>query len=428
MLIVPSYIGMWLLQFLCIVFSIVLYQAFFRKKIIWKNIQTVLYGILCGIAIMICMSFPVAINRDYLLDFRFIPLMIGFIFGGYRVGFLLSLLIIAYRFVIGGTGFYIGGLGIVALFLIAFHYILPRSEKWNSYWKNNYPYILFALSLLFLAVGTQFLDGHTFTKNETIMWLWFSMISFLTLWIVLYLQKVFTGMEEMTEKVIQLENNHTTNHLLQFIFQQFLSPLKSVQESLQTVQEEPLTSRQVDFFKQMEMKINQADQLLTDYLEFMDKNQTSKMKGNFTKELEDIVNVMKVYAKKCQVELVYTSTVTEDVCIRGDQAQLRIAILNIIKNAIEACESNGKVNICLHEMLKEVYIVIEDNGSGIPANILRRLGQPLPSEKVNGTGLGLVSTYKIAESVGGRVEVQTMPNKGTIFSLYFPKWAVCKTF
>lgn len=428
MLIVPSYIGMWLLQFLCIVFSIVLYQAFFRKKIIWKNIQTVLYGILCGIAIMICMSFPVAINRDYLLDFRFIPLMIGFIFGGYRVGFLLSLLIIAYRFVIGGTGFYIGGLGIVALFLIAFHYILPRSEKWNSYWKNNYPYILFALSLLFLAVGTQFLDGHTFTKNETIMWLWFSMISFLTLWIVLYLQKVFTDMEEMTEKVIQLENNHTTNHLLQFIFQQFLSPLKSVQESLQTVQEEPLTSRQVDFFKQMEMKINQADQLLTDYLEFMDKNQTSKMKGNFTKELEDIVNVMKVYAKKCQVELVYTSTVTEDVCIRGDQAQLRIAILNIIKNAIEACESNGKVNICLHEMLKEVYIVIEDNGSGIPANILRRLGQPLPSEKVNGTGLGLVSTYKIAESVGGRVEVQTMPNKGTIFSLYFPKWAVCKTF
>lgn len=103
---------------------------------------------------------------------------------------------------------------------------------------------------------------------------------------------------------------------------------------------------------------------------------------------------------------------------------VRFALINLIKNAIEACDPKGQVTICLHDMLKEIYIVIEDNGSGIPASLLPSLGKPLPTAKVNGTGLGLVSTYKIAEFMGGRVEVESSPEEGTTFSLYFPKLAI----
>lgn len=122
------------------------------------------------------------------------------------------------------------------------------------------------------------------------------------------------------------------------------------------------------------------------------------------------------------MQLLYTSTAEEDVTIKGDPGMLRFALLNIIKNGVEACSPNGCVNISLHEMLKDVYIVIEDNGNGIPKQVLSQIGKPLSSGKLNGTGLGLASTYKITESMGGGVEVESDLNKGTVFSLYFPKW------
>ncbi|WP_335501661.1 ATP-binding protein [Neobacillus drentensis] len=131
---------------------------------------------------------------------------------------------------------------------------------------------------------------------------------------------------------------------------------------------------------------------------------------------------MKSFAKIHQVELIYTSTANDDVTIKGDPGLLRFALINIIKNGVEASAPKGSVNISLHEMLTDVYIVIEDNGNGMPKKILSQLGKPLASRKLNGTGLGLASTYKITECMGGRVKVESDVNKGTIFSLYFPKW------
>lgn len=421
--IVPPYIGIWLLQFFCIIFPIILYQSFFRKKFLRDKIRSGIYGTLCGMAILICMAFPVSISKDYILDFRFIPLIIGFIYGGYRVGFFLSLLIIGYRFLLGGTGFYLGGLWMTSFFMVAFYYILPRSKKWNSMWSKLYPYLLLTVSLLFFALGTQFLDDYAFTKQEIELWVWFSFISYLTLWITLYLQDTMKDMEAMEEKVVQFEKNHTINQMVFFLSQQLNSPLQAAQDLIHSVQPEPLTAQQLSSLQQIEKELHQADYLLNHFFQFIEEKRTQKATGNFTRELEEIVNFMKMYAKMHQVELVYTSTAGKDVSVRGDQEMLRVAILNIIKNAIEACKPNGRVKVFLHEMLQEVYIVVEDNGKGIPSNVLNHLGQPLPSGKENGNGLGLASTYKIAESIGGRVEIKSMPDKGTTFNLYFPKWA-----
>jgi nitrogen-specific signal transduction histidine kinase len=49
------------------------------------------------------------------------------------------------------------------------------------------------------------------------------------------------------------------------------------------------------------------------------------------------------------------------------------------------------------------------------------LGQPLHSGKENGTGLGIAVAYKITESLGGKIEVESKKGVGTTFSLYFPK-------
>jgi two-component system sporulation sensor kinase B len=424
LLMIPPYIGLWLLQIFCILFPMVIYQSFFQKKVMKKTHQKVVLSLLCGVAIIICMTFPVSINDNYILDFRFIPLIIAFIYGGYRVGFLLSIILISYRFIIGGTGFYLGGLTMTAFYVVAFQFILPHSERWNQNWKKLYPYVLLTFSLIFFALGTQFLDDYSFTKNEVILWGWFSILNYITFWMIMYLQSTMKEIEDVSQKMIQFEKDHTLNHLLIFISQQLAAPLNNAKEMISLVKEEQISSRQSWSLRKIESELTQAEQSLEQYLSFLDDHSGKQGVWSFVKELDSIIELMKLYAEVHEVELGYSNTAEQDVSFRGDRTMVRFALINLIKNAIEACGSNGRVNICLHEMLKEIYIVIEDNGVGIPSNVMHKLGKPLPTAKENGTGLGLVSTYKIAESMGGRVEVESKPNEGTTFSLYFPKWAL----
>jgi two-component system, sporulation sensor kinase B len=377
---------------------------------------------LCGLSVIICMTFPVAVNKEALLDFRFIPLIIAFLYGGYRCGFIISIILIMYRLALGGTGFYLGGLWMTTFFLTIFYFALPRMKNWSENWRKNFPYLLLTFSLLFFALGTQFLDDFSFNASEIFLWLWFSLLNYITLWMVLFLQNSINEIEGMNEKVIQFEKSHTVNHLLMFISQQMLAPIKTSQSYLKLVGEETLTNRQAFNILQTKNELIQAERSLENYLTFMDTKLNEQKEMSFVKELKEVVELMKSYAEMHKVELIYTSTAQEDIFMKGEPSMLRFALLNIIKNGIEACSPKGQVTVCLHEMLKEVYIVIEDNGMGIPQHLLGQLGKPLTSGKVNGTGLGLASTFKIAKSMGGRVEVESSPNIGTIFSLYFPKW------
>jgi signal transduction histidine kinase len=77
--------------------------------------------------------------------------------------------------------------------------------------------------------------------------------------------------------------------------------------------------------------------------------------------------------------------------------------------------------VFLHELIDQFYILVEDNGPGLSQEVLSQLGKPLHSGKENGTGLGIAVAYKITESLGGKVEVESNKNTGTTFSLYFPK-------
>ena len=100
-----------------------------------------------------------------------------------------------------------------------------------------------------------------------------------------------------------------------------------------------------------------------------------------------------------------------------DLPKMRMALLNIIINAIEAMpDSNGE--LVLTSTLEEdgrVTISIKDNGSGIPKDDLSRLFEPYFTAKANGVGLGLATTHNIIKSHGGSIDVESEPGKGTNF-------------
>ncbi|MBL7856486.1 MAG: PAS domain S-box protein [Cyclobacteriaceae bacterium] len=106
--------------------------------------------------------------------------------------------------------------------------------------------------------------------------------------------------------------------------------------------------------------------------------------------------------------------------IMVDKAEIQMALLNIIINAIEAMIP-GKGILKIDAATKDTVltITIADNGKGIPASDLAKLFDPFFTGKTSGMGLGLTSTKNILNSHSAQVDVKSELNKGTIFSINF---------
>lgn len=421
MILNPTNLGIWLLQVICILFPMLLYQSFFRQKFGQKKIQKLILGVLCGISIFICMTFPLTFGSNFHLDFRFIPLIVCFFYGGYTTGLILIAIMMIYRFLLGGPGMYLEGIGISFFTLLIFAIILPRYGKWKQSKQIFFSYLCLTLSFLFFIIETQFIGGYAFTKHELLQWIIFCIFNYITFWMVLYLQTSLKEMEEMGTKVIQFEKNHAINHLLIYISQQIITPILSAKESMNNLKEDlSLTPGQTQYITQALNGLNQAETSLKDYMVIMDPQQNSQKSVELPQMIQETVQMIHPFATMHNVELQFLSTAENDICL-NDYTLLRFALLNIIKNGVEACTPGGRVDVFLHELIDQFYIIIEDNGPGLPAEVLSNLGKPLHSEKENGSGLGIAAAYRITESLGGKVEVESKKGIGTTFSLYFSK-------
>jgi signal transduction histidine kinase len=99
---------------------------------------------------------------------------------------------------------------------------------------------------------------------------------------------------------------------------------------------------------------------------------------------------------------------------------LRRAVLNIVQNAIEAMPQGGTLTLECVRTATEVHLRVRDSGTGIPAEQVARIFEPLYTTKPGGTGLGLYIVREILVAHGGRATVESVVGQGTTFTLTFP--------
>jgi len=109
--------------------------------------------------------------------------------------------------------------------------------------------------------------------------------------------------------------------------------------------------------------------------------------------------------------------------MRMDSNLLKQILLNIVMNSLQAMEQDGgKLLVDTFAPREgEICISIADTGPGIPEDALTKIFQPYYTTKKpgEGTGLGLFVTKTLVENMGGRIEVRSRRNKGTMFSVTF---------
>lgn len=104
----------------------------------------------------------------------------------------------------------------------------------------------------------------------------------------------------------------------------------------------------------------------------------------------------------------------------GDPTYVGEAIRNLIDNALEATDKDGRILVTARRQDQSWAVVtVEDTGKGMPASVRDKLFTPFFSTKDKGMGLGLLFVKRVMEAGGGRVEVDSEPGRGTSFRLFF---------
>jgi two-component system sensor histidine kinase HydH len=106
----------------------------------------------------------------------------------------------------------------------------------------------------------------------------------------------------------------------------------------------------------------------------------------------------------------------------GDPDRINQILLNLYLNAIDAMETGGELKVALSSDSEdsEIYFRISDTGCGISPEHLPKIFDPYFTTKSTGTGLGLAIAHNIVDALGGKISVESNPEKGTTFTVALP--------
>lgn len=103
-----------------------------------------------------------------------------------------------------------------------------------------------------------------------------------------------------------------------------------------------------------------------------------------------------------------------------DSAQVKQALVNLVKNAMQAMSTGGSLSLETGETSEAVWLSVTDTGGGIPQEQITRIFEPFYTTKKKGSGLGLMIVQRIVRDHGGRIELESRVGRGTHFKIWLP--------
>jgi rsbT co-antagonist protein RsbR len=239
----------------------------------------------------------------------------------------------------------------------------------------------------------------------------------------LKLEKIHVYMFNIAYLQNSHEHNNWNNHLLSSIGEmaagiahEVRNPLTAVKGFLQLLDQ---TYNQ-EYTQIAQSELDRAIHILNDLMsvskpEFVQEKQVT---FNLCSEIESI---LLLFQNQLYEITVIKKFANESSVIIGRRDQIKKALFNLIKNAIEAMSPGGTLMIEQYEDFQDIHINISDSGIGIPKDKLRLLGTPFFTLKQDGKGMGLAQVFNAIQTNDGKIHVTSEEGKGTTFFLSFPK-------
>ncbi|MEO9965426.1 MAG: PAS domain S-box protein [Reichenbachiella sp.] len=231
-----------------------------------------------------------------------------------------------------------------------------------------------------------------------------------------------TKRKQADREMIQAEKLSMTGKIARTIAHEVRNPLTNLTLALEQLKDE--VPEQVEdaelYFNIISRNADRIGKLITDLLNSSKPKELQLKKQSMNQLVEEALDLVKDRLKLQSMEL--KKSLDEKLpALMLDSDQIKIALLNLFINAIEAMKPEvGRLFVSSTFDDERLTLQIQDNGKGISKENMNDLFEPFFTGKKEGTGLGLTTVQNIINSHKGRIKVESEVGKGTTFMITFP--------
>ncbi len=229
-------------------------------------------------------------------------------------------------------------------------------------------------------------------------------------------------LEDSALKLAKSEREQAWREMAKQVAHEIKNPLTPMQLTVQSFQRK-FNPNDPD----IRSKLNEYSQTLIQQIDTM--SAIASAFSNFAKmpaqqnETLNVVSVVKLALDIFNDKYIVFTSKSDEIIANFDRTQLIRVVTNLVKNGIQAVPNSRTPKIAIHvtENEKNARITIADNGSGISNENIDKVFEPKFTTKSSGMGLGLAMVKNIVETHKGTINFTTEKDKGTIFTVDFPK-------
>ncbi len=258
--------------------------------------------------------------------------------------------------------------------------------------------------------------------------------------------KVLKELEAKQKQLIQAEKLSSLGTLMSGIAHELNNPLSNISTSCQILLEEledSDTQYKKELLQAIESQTERAKNIIKTVLDFSRRRELKKETIPAQTLIKDTIIFIK---GELPTKMNLSVEVENSLSIYADKQKIQQVLLNLIKNAIQACDNNGEIKIKVYSSTQEaldkhlflkkegkcvgelsvnkefIIIEVQDNGPGISPEILSKIFEPFFTTKESkGSGLGLFITQELIRDHDGCICVDSVADRGTTFIIMLPK-------
>lgn len=230
--------------------------------------------------------------------------------------------------------------------------------------------------------------------------------------------KDITEKKEQTEKLLlKSEKLALLGQMAAGIAHEIRNPLTSIKGFIQLFKSNHI---QEEYYNIVLSELDRINSIVGEFLVLSKPSASIFVEKDLNDLMRDVITIMSTQSSLNNVQI-YAEFDSNLPMICCEEAQLKQVFLNLFKNAIEAMPDGGNIYLKVKDYGKgTILIQVIDEGVGIPPERIPTLGEPFYTTKEKGTGLGLMTCYKIIESHKGQLSIHSEVNKGTTIDIVIP--------
>ena len=233
--------------------------------------------------------------------------------------------------------------------------------------------------------------------------------------------KMVGMLNESVEKLSKSNKEQAWREMAKQVAHEIKNPLTPMRLSVQSFQrnfdinDSEIDTKLDEFSKTL---IQQIDTMSTIASAFSNFAEMPAQQGEKINIIETTRLALKIFKEK---HITFNSE-HSNIQVSIDRTQMVRIVTNLIKNAVEACDSTEDplIQVNIKKKNKKVVIEITDNGIGISKEIKSKIFEPKFTTKTSGMGLGLGMVKNLVSSYGGSISFKSKINSGTSFLIFFP--------